>query len=477
MQIILSRNRIAEQHLEFQQGSYLIGRSSRCNIVLEGRKVSREHARLTVKRNSYIVEDLNSSVGTFSNGKKIKKASFVNDRTFQIDTYDLKVIPSEGAGKNDSKLRHYLKRGAAIGRKPLTCILVLQFLVVLFAIISVWVFLSAQYHNVINDREKERAILIATSLVRSDVEKLISSVSADQLFPEKEREDGVTSIILTDRLGNVKYPIDQRVEQVDYPSLIRSLMSRKLEITNLSDSQIRICNPVFEQAELSGFVIVDYHLRPSRSMAGNAGWVVLGGLLCFVFLVVSSAFLLRHVLFFPWRELAEKVSESLEKKHDRIELPESYQELTEIKTLFERLLVRTGRKRDNSGNAARRTISPIPGNKKRNNVGSEFESHGDGLNKDMISDEAPACIIDRETGHLIKYNGQFARIISVDREHQNHVIELFQDSGSVEGVLELLQKGAGSIPCIIDGNHMSLSGEPVKEKEGYIRIVIKEDDK
>jgi hypothetical protein len=52
---------------------YIIGRSSKCDLVINSVKVSREHAIITRERGEYYIEDLGSANGTWYKGEKIEK--------------------------------------------------------------------------------------------------------------------------------------------------------------------------------------------------------------------------------------------------------------------------------------------------------------------------------------------------------------------------------------------------------------------
>jgi hypothetical protein len=52
---------------------YIIGRSSKCDLVINSVKVSREHAIITRERGEYYIEDLGSANGTWFKGEKIEK--------------------------------------------------------------------------------------------------------------------------------------------------------------------------------------------------------------------------------------------------------------------------------------------------------------------------------------------------------------------------------------------------------------------
>lgn len=55
------------------QGRMTVGRGEGCDIVLEATEVSRQHAALEVAPEGVVVEDLDSSNGTFVNGERVRK--------------------------------------------------------------------------------------------------------------------------------------------------------------------------------------------------------------------------------------------------------------------------------------------------------------------------------------------------------------------------------------------------------------------
>jgi FOG: FHA domain len=57
---------------------FIIGRSSKCDLVINSVKVSREHAIITRERSEYFIEDLGSANGTWYRGERIEKIK-IND--------------------------------------------------------------------------------------------------------------------------------------------------------------------------------------------------------------------------------------------------------------------------------------------------------------------------------------------------------------------------------------------------------------
>ena len=57
----------------------VIGRNPNSDIVIEDIEVSKNHLTITRKGNTYLVEDQNSTNGTFLNGKKLKKPTTIKN--------------------------------------------------------------------------------------------------------------------------------------------------------------------------------------------------------------------------------------------------------------------------------------------------------------------------------------------------------------------------------------------------------------
>lgn len=58
--------------IDLDDGSYRLGRSSECEIRLLLNNISRVHSRVFKRGEDYVVEDMNSTNGTYVNGIQIK---------------------------------------------------------------------------------------------------------------------------------------------------------------------------------------------------------------------------------------------------------------------------------------------------------------------------------------------------------------------------------------------------------------------
>ena len=75
---------------------YLIGRSEQCDIFIGEKKVSRKHAKLTASKDGLFLEDLESTNGTFVEGRKISNAKLKDGETVRIGMTVFKVNMFEG---------------------------------------------------------------------------------------------------------------------------------------------------------------------------------------------------------------------------------------------------------------------------------------------------------------------------------------------------------------------------------------------
>jgi hypothetical protein len=57
----------------------LIGRGDQCALVIPDRRVSRQHARIRLEGDGYVLEDLDSRNGTFVNGQQLTGIHFLQD--------------------------------------------------------------------------------------------------------------------------------------------------------------------------------------------------------------------------------------------------------------------------------------------------------------------------------------------------------------------------------------------------------------
>ena len=94
---ILSRNQpFLTRDVPDGDFSLLLGRHADCDLVLPGNGVSRRHARISSQNGLLLIEDLNSTGGTFLNGERIEgKMVIADDDVVKIDDYTISLVSKE----------------------------------------------------------------------------------------------------------------------------------------------------------------------------------------------------------------------------------------------------------------------------------------------------------------------------------------------------------------------------------------------
>mgnify|MGYP001046308994 CR=1 FL=1 len=67
------------QRVLVDEPELIMGRDEQCDLVIPDRQVSRQHARIRLEGDGYILEDLDSKNGTFVNGQQLDSPHFLQD--------------------------------------------------------------------------------------------------------------------------------------------------------------------------------------------------------------------------------------------------------------------------------------------------------------------------------------------------------------------------------------------------------------
>jgi pSer/pThr/pTyr-binding forkhead associated (FHA) protein len=108
--MIVSIDGVVIKEVQLTKDRTSLGRRPYNDIVIDNLAVSGEHAVLQMTGNEVYLEDLNSTNGTYVNGKAVKKQLLQNNDTVEIGKYKIKYI-NEVAGPTFEKTM-ILKAGA-----------------------------------------------------------------------------------------------------------------------------------------------------------------------------------------------------------------------------------------------------------------------------------------------------------------------------------------------------------------------------
>src|SRR3954468_23671888 len=110
--MIVSIDGVVIKEVQLTKDRTTLGRRPYNDIVIDNLAVSGEHAVLQMTGNEVYLEDLNSTNGTYVNGKAVKKQLLQNSDTVEIGKYKIKYV-NETAGPTFEKTM-ILKAGAVM---------------------------------------------------------------------------------------------------------------------------------------------------------------------------------------------------------------------------------------------------------------------------------------------------------------------------------------------------------------------------
>lgn len=109
--MIVSIEGVVIKEVQLTKDRTSLGRRPYNDIVIDNLAVSGEHAVLQMSANDVHLEDLNSTNGTYVNGKAIKKQLLLNNDVVEIGKYKIKYV-NESANSDFDKTM-VIKPGAA----------------------------------------------------------------------------------------------------------------------------------------------------------------------------------------------------------------------------------------------------------------------------------------------------------------------------------------------------------------------------
>jgi len=90
--LVVSLDGVVIKEVQLTKEKTVLGRRPYNDIVIDNLAVSGEHAQLQMIGNDVFIEDLNSTNGTYINGKAVRKQLLSNNDTVEIGKYKIKYI-------------------------------------------------------------------------------------------------------------------------------------------------------------------------------------------------------------------------------------------------------------------------------------------------------------------------------------------------------------------------------------------------
>jgi pSer/pThr/pTyr-binding forkhead associated (FHA) protein len=114
--MIVSIDGVVIKEVQLTKDRTTLGRRPYNDIVIDNLAVSGEHAVIQLAGTEVSLEDLNSTNGTYINGKAVKKQQLANNDTIEIGKYKIKYVnEQQGAGFEHTMV---IKAGSAVAAVP-----------------------------------------------------------------------------------------------------------------------------------------------------------------------------------------------------------------------------------------------------------------------------------------------------------------------------------------------------------------------
>ena len=112
--LVVSLDNVVIKEFQITKERTTLGRRPYNDIVIDNLAVSGEHAVLTSAQSDVFIEDLNSTNGTYINGKAVKKQLLSNNDVVEVGKYRIKFLAEDA----EDYEKTMILRPGAFGRAP-----------------------------------------------------------------------------------------------------------------------------------------------------------------------------------------------------------------------------------------------------------------------------------------------------------------------------------------------------------------------
>lgn len=113
--IVVSIDGVVIKEVELSKERTTIGRRPYNDIVIDNIAVSGEHAILQMAGSQVHLEDMNSTNGTYLNGKAVKRQALNHNDVIEISKYKIRFMDEANAGRSEMDKTMVLKPGDVPG--------------------------------------------------------------------------------------------------------------------------------------------------------------------------------------------------------------------------------------------------------------------------------------------------------------------------------------------------------------------------
>lgn len=464
---IKSQGEKGKENMTLGQGTYSIGRSEECDIVLDHKKISRKHAELCIEEDQYTLIDLASANGIYLKGKKISQAKSKKREKFSIGDFSLVIDPEKNA-INEKTSNIFENILLQLGKTPHISIISIQLILCSFIILTTSNFIFTHYRSVLNTLEIERAKLIAQETAFANYSFWVEHGTLPVPNEQFENEKGVVEVLLTNGYGQVLIPLGDKLKDKQLGIVSKVLKGKNPEVEKIDEDIFLVCHPVIQNSEVIGTVVLTYHKRAYNSLVEESFGSVLLGIFFLIMLSISAGILILLILRTPLRVLNDAIHSATESRTDVVHFNVSShaKELFRSKNIAERLLLRAfqaspthsieTKLEKGTGNQPSEIIS----SSKKSDLGSQLDAY------------QVYCSIDQSTGNVEFVSQQLIHLLGISMSEQVHIIELFQSSDILEKIMLLFDGSITSETCTLKGKSYIVSRKEEVSENPLILLIF-----
>ncbi len=433
--------------------AYMAGRDPSCDIVLPSSIVSREHTRLTVHADDIVIEDANSSNGTYVEGERISSLRFNGVSPISVGEYKLELASNRSfrsiwSERIDTMLTYF---GNHPYKFSIPLLLALTFFTVLF--------LRGPYEAKVKQMRDEYALnnatLVAKSLMSVNENHWQKGIISNFKTEPFDTQPGIDRIYIVNQYAGILAPQSNAYDVLNDVELEQVLAPPGNEIiTKNEKGGGKVFYPVTQQDTVLGAVIV--HFSPTQNNVGiplaKFGFIIL------LLLLLSAlvAYFIITMFLRPWRQLSEEADISVSEQKNLFNKKSAYSELQQFKTLFERLLLKVENTTKDETLVASNASSAI-------NSASVVDISS--AREMLIEEYGCTCEIDRSSHHIVHYSEMFAQQFEIDESQSMHILDVFKHSESMLAVItKILEDENSALSTTIDNQTFIVTTKSEGEK-------------
>lgn len=436
---------------ELPEGTYLIGRDNACAIPLQDSAVSWKHASLSVGPRGITIEDLQSTNGTFVNGKKIKNKTKTSRNTeISIGPFLLQCHVSsadEPFETTEKRFVPFLSHVAA--RAP---VLLASFFLALLVIV-VFVYMHGQsivtVREAIQEFTQQRAMSIVRLTAVSAAPYLLDGRNDVSPVTAVLDEHWVTGVFLYDRTGALRFAEGATRDRHPDSSLLTGLTEGE-QISPFDGNEYLAIKKINANDIPVGYVVLRLHYDVAKlsTLFISPFFFQQHALVVVFFLIIAVAIaaLIVHFQRQSWQTLGKALVRAIQEGGQVVAWSAPHPEAADVKHHIERILLRESFSDANP--SLLRHVGQRHGLPAANSQGQIVK---------QFSNSLPTCRIDPFTYVISDYNKQFSEMFGLDgMVRDRHVLEICSEPGFLEQMTKLLREEkdevitpVGTTSCLI----------------------------